>query len=133
MSRFLDAQYCLKCRFHAPSLDTCADGLLNRWNYRGGDEYPNQVNAVTGWHREVLDFSYCSVVLAIMNITDLTPHQLKRAAAIKEKLDSLNKELRSLLNGVMTNVAKSGKKRTMSAATRRKIAAAQRARWTKRR
>jgi len=54
-------------------------------------------------------------------------------AAIKEKLDSLNKELRSLLNGVMTNVAKSEKKRTMSAATRRKTAAAQRAGWAKRR
>jgi len=65
--------------------------------------------------------------------TDLTPHQLKSAAAIKEKLDSLNKELRSVLNGVMTNVAKSEKKRTMSAATRRKTATAQLARWAKRR
>jgi len=45
----------------------------------------------------------------------------------------LNKELRSLLNGVMTNVAKSEKKRTMSAATRRKTATAQLARWAKRR
>ena len=116
MRRFLDAQYCSKCRFHAPSLDPCADGLLNRWNYRGGDEYPNQVNAVTVWHRGVLDFSYCSVALAIMNIPDLTPHQLKSAAVIKEKLESLNRELRSLLNGVMTNVAKPEKKRTMSAA-----------------
>jgi hypothetical protein len=51
-----------------------------------------------------------------MNIPDLTPHQLKSAAVIKEKLESLNRELRSLLNGVMTNVAKSEKKRTMSAA-----------------
>ena len=66
-----------------------------------------------------------------MNITDLTPHQLRRAAAIKEKLDGLNKELRRLLDGATTDGATSGKKRTMSAAVRRKIAAAQRARWAK--
>jgi len=66
-----------------------------------------------------------------MNITDLTPHQLRRAAAIKEKLDGLNKELRRLLDGAVTDGAASGKKRTVSAAVRRKIAAAQRARWAK--
>jgi hypothetical protein len=57
--------------------------------------------------------------------------QLKRAAAIKEKLDALNRKLRSLLAGSSSNAAPSGKKRTMSAAQRRKIAAAQRARWAK--
>ena len=31
-----------------------------------------------------------------MNMTDLTPQQLRRAASIKEKLDALNRELRSL-------------------------------------
>jgi hypothetical protein len=66
-----------------------------------------------------------------MNITDLTPQQLRRAASIKEKLDALNKELRRLLDGVTSNGATS-KKRTMSVAARRKIAAAQRARWAKR-
>ena len=63
-----------------------------------------------------------------MNITDLTSHQLRRAASIKEKLDGLNKELRRLLDGAMTNGVTSGKKRTMSAAVKRKIAVAQRAR-----
>jgi len=72
-----------------------------------------------------------SVVLTLMNITDLTPQQLKRAAAIKEKLDGLNKELRRLLDGAMTSGATSRKKPTMSAVVRRKIAAAQRARWAK--
>jgi hypothetical protein len=66
-----------------------------------------------------------------MNITDLTPQQLRRAAAIKEKLDSLNKELRRLLDSATTDGATSKKKRMMSAAARRKIAAAQRARWAK--
>jgi hypothetical protein len=66
-----------------------------------------------------------------MNITDLTPQQLRRAASIKEKLDFLNRELRNLLDG-SSNGAASGKKRTMSAAVKRKIAAAQRARWAKR-
>jgi hypothetical protein len=66
-----------------------------------------------------------------MNITDLTPQQLRRAAEIKEKLDSLNKEFRMALDGLSSNGAASRKKRTMSAAARRKIAAAQRARWAK--
>jgi len=52
-----------------------------------------------------------------MKITDLTPQQLRRAAAIKERLDGLNNELRRLLDGAMTNQATtSRKKRTMSAA-----------------
>ena len=65
-----------------------------------------------------------------MNILDLTPQQLKRAAAIKEQIQALNKELRILLDGSLDR-ATSGKKRTMRAAARRKIAAAQRARWAK--
>jgi hypothetical protein len=67
-----------------------------------------------------------------MNITELTPQQLRRAASIKERLDALNRELHSLLDGSSSNGAASGKRRTMSAAVRRKIAAAQRARWAKR-
>jgi hypothetical protein len=58
-----------------------------------------------------------------MNITELTPQQLRRAASIKEKLDALNRELRSLLDGSPSNGAASGKKRTMSAAARGKIVA----------
>ena len=54
-----------------------------------------------------------------MNITDLTPHQLRRAAAIKEKLDGLNKELRRLLDGAVTDGATSGKKRRMSATVKK--------------
>jgi len=65
-----------------------------------------------------------------MNITDLTPEQLRRAASIKEKVDALNRELHSLLDG-SSDGASSSKKRTMTAAVRRKIAAAQKARWAK--
>jgi len=64
-----------------------------------------------------------------MNLSDLTINQLKRAASIKERIEALNKELR----GILSTPAKSGaapkKKRTMSAATKRKIAAAQKTRW----
>jgi hypothetical protein len=66
-----------------------------------------------------------------MNIFDLTPQQLNRAAAIKERIDALNKELRSILGGSSTRQTSAKKKRTMSAAVRKKIAAAQRARWAK--
>jgi hypothetical protein len=68
--------------------------------------------------------------MTLLNITDLTSQQLRRAASIKEQLDGLNKELRRLLDGATTEGATS-KKRTMSAAVRRKIAVAQRARWAK--
>ena len=49
-----------------------------------------------------------------MNITELTSQQLRRAAAIKEELDALNRELRNLLDGSSSNGAAPGTKRTMS-------------------
>ncbi len=64
-----------------------------------------------------------------MNPIDLTPSQLKRAAALKEQIEKLNKELSGIL-GVSTNFGPtSSKGRGMSAAVKRKIAAAQKARW----
>ena len=66
-----------------------------------------------------------------MSLHDLTINQLKRAAAIKEQIDALNKELRSLLGGPATPRKAPKKKQTMSAAVKRKIAAAQKARWAK--
>ena len=82
------------------------------------------------WRIAALDLSYSGALVTIMNIIDLTPQQLRRAASIKERLDGLDKELRRLLDGAMINRATT-KKRTLSAAARRKIAAAQRARWAK--
>ncbi len=59
-----------------------------------------------------------------MNLLDLTINQLKRAAAIKEQIADLNKELRAILSG-----ATSKRKRTVSTSVKKKIAAAQKARW----
>jgi hypothetical protein len=66
-----------------------------------------------------------------MNVLDLSVSQLKRAAAIKEQIEALNKELRSILGGSATSGAAPANKPTMSAAVKRKIAAAQKARWAK--
>ena len=64
-----------------------------------------------------------------MNLHDLTITQLKRAAAIKERIEALNKELRAILGTPAKSGAAPKKKRTMSAAVKRKIAAAQKTRW----
>ena len=63
-----------------------------------------------------------------MNALDLTINQLKRAAAIKEQIEDLNKDLRSILGASANPGAKPQKKRSMSAAVKKKIAAAQKAR-----
>jgi hypothetical protein len=68
-----------------------------------------------------------------MNLLDLTPSQLKRAAAIKEQIEKLNMELRSILGVSINSAGVSTKKRTMSTAVKKKIAAAQKARWANRR
>jgi hypothetical protein len=66
-----------------------------------------------------------------MNLFDLTITQLKRATAIKEQIDKLNKELGSILSGSARSGAASKNQRTMSAAVKKKIAATQIARWAK--
>ena len=68
------------------------------------------------------------------NLLSLSSNQLKRAAAIKDQIESLNEELASLLGGPVTAAqpgAKTSKKGKMSAAGRASVAAAQRARWAK--
>jgi hypothetical protein len=64
-----------------------------------------------------------------MNPLDLTVNQLKRAAAIKEQIEALNKELRAILGAPAASRSAPKKKRRMSAAAKKKIAVAQRARW----
>src|SRR5262245_19021091 len=68
---------------------------------------------------------------AAMNPLELTVNQLKRAASIKEQIEDLNKELRTLLGMTARSGATPKKRRLMSAAGRKNIAAAQRARWAK--
>ena len=63
-------------------------------------------------------------------MTNLSASQLRRAADIKDKIESLQKEFTRLL-GSTDGAAAPCKRRKMSAAGRRKIAAAARARWAK--
>ena len=65
-----------------------------------------------------------------MDLLDLTPQQLMRAASIKEQIAALNKELTNIL-GISSDGAVARNGRAMSAAAKRKIAAAQKARWAK--
>lgn len=64
-----------------------------------------------------------------MNLLDLSVNQLKRATAIKEQIEKLSQELGSIFGVPAKSRAASTKKRTMSASVKRKIAAAQKARW----
>jgi ElaB/YqjD/DUF883 family membrane-anchored ribosome-binding protein len=67
------------------------------------------------------------------SIASLSARQLRRAADIKDKIQSLEKELEQIL-GSSTKPATPAapkKRRKMSAAGRARIAAAQKARWAK--
>lgn len=67
-----------------------------------------------------------------MNLLELTTQQLRRAAAIKERIEDLNRELQRILDtDGSSSDGGAPKKRTMSASVKKKIAAAQRARWAK--
>jgi hypothetical protein len=68
---------------------------------------------------------------AAMNLLDLTAKQLKRAASIRQQIDDLNKELAGLLGLDSSTTAAPKKNGALSASGRRKIAAAQKARWAK--
>jgi hypothetical protein len=64
-----------------------------------------------------------------MNLFDLTPAQLKRAASIKEQIEGLHKKLRAILGAPITSAAAPKRNRAMSASVKKKIAATQKARW----
>jgi hypothetical protein len=66
-----------------------------------------------------------------MNLFDLTPQQLKRAAAIKERIDGLNRQLRGILGAPAAPRAAPTRNRSMSASVKKKIAATQKAKWAK--
>ena len=63
-----------------------------------------------------------------MNLFDLTPEQLKRAASLKERIDGLNKQLRDILGGPATPRTAPTSNRTMSPSVKKNIAATQKAR-----
>jgi len=64
---------------------------------------------------------------------DLTPQQLRKAADIKERIDSMQSELARLLGGSSSQPSAYSRpasgKRTMSAAVRARISAAAKKRW----
>jgi hypothetical protein len=69
-----------------------------------------------------------------MNITELTPGQLRKAAKLKEQMARLQKELNRLLGTSAPAVVaarKQARKRKMSAAGRARISAAAKARWAR--
>jgi len=79
-----------------------------------------------------------------MNITNLTPQQLRNAADLQERIEALQEEMNELLGGEVSAPSEAAieappgpkngrRKRKFSAAARRKMAAAQRARWAARR
>jgi hypothetical protein len=67
------------------------------------------------------------------SIASLSAKQLRRAADIKDKIQSLEKELEQILSFSIKPAAPAAtrKRRKMSAAGRARIAAAQKARWAK--
>jgi DNA polymerase/3'-5' exonuclease PolX len=71
--------------------------------------------------------------MAVKSLRDLSVAQLKKAAAIKERIEDLEKELTGLL-GIPEALTLGGavrRRRKMSAAARAKISAATKARWAK--
>lgn len=66
-------------------------------------------------------------------LSGLSSAQLRRATAIKERIETLEQELNSLLgvSEAPTDGPVVRRRRKMSAEAREKIAAAQRARWAK--
>src|SRR6266699_7003715 len=67
------------------------------------------------------------------SLTDLSPRQLRQAADLKERIESLQHDLAQILGSVAqpADRAPLQKKHKMSAAARARIAAGARARWAK--
>jgi len=82
----------------------------------------------------LLTFQFKKLLLVSMSpIINLSAQQLRRAATIKEKIQSLENELGRILGSAAKSVAAVApkKRRKMSAAGRAKISAAAKARWAK--
>jgi len=65
------------------------------------------------------------------NLENLSVEQLRKAVVIKEQIEQLQSELNSLIEGDGAPAAHNGRRRSMSASARARIAAAQRARWAR--
>lgn len=62
---------------------------------------------------------------------NLSSAQLRKAATLQDKIEAMQKELASMLGSPSAGGGKVRKRRKMSAAARKRIADAQRARWAK--
>jgi chorismate mutase len=71
--------------------------------------------------------------MANNSLADLSLYQLKKAVAIREKIDALQIELHKIVGDRATTAKNVGprRKRKMSAAAKAKISAAAKARWAK--
>ena len=65
------------------------------------------------------------------NLSNVTVAQLKRAIVLRERIEKLESQLSGVLGGVALGSANGVGRRTMSAAARARIAAAQKLRWAK--
>ena len=68
-----------------------------------------------------------------MTLSNLSANDLRRAASLRERIDALTKELTNILGATAPTTGAVGvqKKRTFSAAVKRKMAASQKARRAK--
>jgi hypothetical protein len=71
-----------------------------------------------------------------MNITELSPSQLRQAADLQEQIAGLQTQLAGIIyvggkTHIPVQAAKPAKRKGMSAAGRAKVAAAQKLRWAK--
>jgi hypothetical protein len=71
-----------------------------------------------------------NLIFEMNSILNVSAPQLRRAASIKDQIDTLNAELTRLLGTPNDKNVPTGMRR-MSVSARRKIAAAQKARWAK--
>ena len=62
----------------------------------------------------------------VMNLFDLSITQLKRAAAIKEQIEALNNDLRSILSGAAKSIPSAGSKIKVTASVSRRKSVATR-------
>ncbi|MGO9001063.1 MAG: hypothetical protein ACLPYZ_05185 [Limisphaerales bacterium] len=84
-----------------------------------------------GHHRNIALLDFTFQMSLIDRMLNLSSKQLRRAADLKDKIESLQKKLSRILGASTQAQNGAAPKRKMSAAGRRKIAAAARARWAK--
>jgi hypothetical protein len=101
-----------------------------------GDVDPFEVHIQLRFNHSLLDIHSKSIHITstMNNIIGLSPKQLRRAADIQEKIQSLQNELNDILGAEASSPVEANeapKKRKFSAAAKARMKAAQKARWAK--